>query len=530
MKQLLFRIIIFYFLSIESTMILVECRRIRLGRMRPGLISMNGQISSTIFTNNHQEPTVKSNDNSTLIIINNGNENNQSTSIYSEWSSWSRCRKRCKQVRTRICIRPSDCQSNIQKEERGCTGDRCRPNYHHHHHHHNNNNHHHHHYQQLIEQRPSGSSNGRGRGGTEFKVLYHLQSYVYSQWSKWSPCTEHCQTRRYRTCEMKEICGNSTIHEDAICAKKGSNCEKYFKSKEDEHQQFDLEGSSTTTNTNSYRQSINASRMINDETCGHSFIRNDMASMLRIIGGREANKGRWPWVVAILNRNHEAFCGGTLITSQFVITAAHCVRRRLYIRAGEHDLMIPEGSEQQEPVSSLFVHPEYDPDTVDNDIALLKLRRPLQMNRFVSPICLPSDQDILPTNSLGTILGWGKRKNSAMFGSDVLHQAQVPIADNDDCRNVYKDKYMISNNMVCAGYKKGKIDSCAGDSGGPLLFSKKSTSSSSTTSTTITDTKWFLYGITSFGEGCGKKNKYGIYAKVPNVVQWIRKTIMENLD
>lgn len=167
---------------------------------------------------------------------------------------------------------------------------------------------------------------------------------------------------------------------------------------------------------------------------------------------------------------------------------AHCVRRRLYIRAGEHDLMIPEGSEQQESVAGMFVHPEYDPDTVDNDIALLKLRKPFTINRFVSPICLPTADDLLPVNSLGTILGWGKRKNSAMFGSDVLHQAQVPIASSEDCKNVYKDKYMISDNMVCAGYKKGKIDSCAGDSGGPLLFSKKSLDKNID--------QWFLYGIT----------------------------------
>lgn len=160
----------------------------------------------------------------------------------------------------------------------------------------------------------------------------------------------------------------------------------------------------------------------------------------------------------------------------------------MYIRAGEHDLMIPEGSEQQESVAGMFVHPEYDPDTVDNDIALLKLRKPFTTNRFVSPICLPTADDLLPVNSLGTILGWGKRKNSAMFGSDVLHQAQVPIASSEDCKNVYKDKYMISDNMVCAGYKKGKIDSCAGDSGGPLLFSKKSIDQSMD--------KWFLYGIT----------------------------------
>ncbi|UXI14518.1 Caspase-1 precursor [Sarcoptes scabiei] len=432
--------------------------------------------------------------------------------MYSEWSNWSRCRKRCKQVRTRICIAPDLCQSTVQKEERSCTGGRCRSNQ-------STESQNHNHHSQLMETISNQLIlNDRSRGRNEFKVLYHLQSFVYSQWSKWSPCTDNCQTRRYRTCEMKEICGNSTIHEDAICAKKGSNCEKYFKSKSSNMELENLDDNLDSSGP--FHNPINDSRTINDETCGLTMIKNDLSSMLRIIGGREATKGRWPWVVAILNRNHEAFCGGTLITSQFVITAAHCVRRRLYVRAGEHDLMIPEGSEQQEPISAMFVHPEYDPDTVDNDIALLKLRKPLKMNRYVSPICLPSADDQLQVNSLGTILGWGKRKNSAIFGSDVLHQAQVPIADVDDCKNVYKDKYMISPNMVCAGYKKGKIDSCAGDSGGPLLFNKKMFNSG--------HDKWYLYGITSFGEGCGKKNKYGIYAKVPNVVNWIRKTITEN--
>ena len=78
----------------------------------------------------------------------------------------------------------------------------------------------------------------------------------------------------------------------------------------------------------------------------------------------------------------------------------------------------------------------------------------------------------MDVDQLGTILGWGKRKNSAMFGTDVLHQAKVPIASLQDCRNVYQD-YFISNNMVCAGYKRGKVDSCAGDSGGPLLLQQQ---------------------------------------------------------
>ena len=89
---------------------------------------------------------------------------------------------------------------------------------------------------------------------------------------------------------------------------------------------------------------------------------------------------------------------------------------------------------------------------------------------------------------------------------------QIPVVSKAECNNVYKD-YYISDNMFCAGYQGGRIDTCAGDSGGPLLCQKGDAG------------PWTIYGITSFGEGCGQQGKYGIYAKVPNFTRWIESVI-----
>lgn len=109
--------------------------------------------------------------------------------IYSEWSQWKRCNRRCKQVRTRTCKSNQICGTTVLKEERGCTGGRC----------------------MLTTNLPTTDQQepSRGRGRTnEFRVLYHLQSMIYSKWSEWSPCTRTCRTRRYRACEISEICGS----------------------------------------------------------------------------------------------------------------------------------------------------------------------------------------------------------------------------------------------------------------------------------------------------------------------------------
>lgn len=191
------------------------------------------------------------------------------------------------------------------------------------------------------------------------------------------------------------------------------------------------------------------------------------------------------------------------------------MKNRLFVRAGESNFASDQGTKQEVAVSEIFVHPEYDNHTVDNDIALLKLEHPLELDDFVWPICLPSQEEQMATNKNGTILGWGKKHNTDLFGTHELQEARVPIADTEECKKVY-DSYHITENMFCAGHRLGRVDSCAGDSGGPLMLRKKDGKQRN---------RWYLYGITSFGEGCGKKGKYGIYAKVPRMVSWIRHTI-----
>ena len=146
-------------------------------------------------------------------------------------------------------------------------------------------------------------------------------------------------------------------------------------------------------------------------------------------------KGRWPWQVAILNKYREVFCGGTLVAPGWVLTAAHCVRKHLFVRLGEHDLVEKEGTEFEYAVKTAVLHPDYNPDTVDNDVALLKIpettdhRSSGQGSSWDFPsACLPEDgEDLPPTGSHCTIVGWGKEKNTHVFGTDVLHEAEVIV-------------------------------------------------------------------------------------------------------
>jgi len=369
-------------------------------------------------------------------------------------------------------------------------------------------------HQNYKLERPQHSSNITSRG-----LPLHLQydSKWYGRWSRWSPCSISCTTQRFRWCKRPAFCRNGYIREVAYCYIEGSFCQRWIyrqiQQQNDEENEADVDGEddsgiwsrgSSRDGVHNGAEEARAPRRLDCGIANHTGV----WSLRRIIGGHPTQKGRWPWQVAILNRFKEAFCGGTLIDLRWVLTAAHCVRKRLYVRLGEHDLDENEGTELEFRVELAVTHPGYDADTVDNDVALLRLPVDVRPDKYRGFACLPRhEQELPPAHRLCTIIGWGKKRSSDAFGTDILHEATVPIVASHICRNVYMD-YHITDNMFCAGYERGRKDSCAGDSGGPLLCQDDTS-------------RWTVFGITSFGEGCGKRGKFGIYTKLPNYVKWI---------
>ncbi|XP_017843609.2 uncharacterized protein LOC108600489 isoform X2 [Drosophila busckii] len=349
---------------------------------------------------------------------------------------------------------------------------------------------------------------------------------VYSKWSRWTKCSPKCTTRRYKKCRINEQCGREVLREIAYCYTEGSFCQQWLHTQVQKAPAYESrpEAASSTAMRRMHTGNMNANVIMSGKgyrgpeysppkiQCGltRSAGQRSMYNMLKIIGGKAARKGEWPWQVAIFNRFKEAFCGGTLIAPLWVLTAAHCVRKVLYVRFGEHNLDYEDGTEVQLRVLKSYKHPNFDKRTVDSDVALLRLPKAVNATSWIGFSCLPRPFQPLPKNVDCTVIGWGKRRNRDMVGTSVLHQADVPIIPMENCRSVYHD-YTITKNMFCAGHHRGRIDTCAGDSGGPLLCRD----------TTKANHPWTIFGITSFGDGCAKRNKFGIYAKVPNYVDWV---------
>ncbi|CAN9501491.1 unnamed protein product [Ophioblennius macclurei] len=243
----------------------------------------------------------------------------------------------------------------------------------------------------------------------------------------------------------------------------------------------------------------------------------------RIVGGDEAKPGEIPWQVSLMSysdvlKRAQPFCGGTLLSELWVITAAHCLveakisQRKFFIRAGEHDVGLVEGPERDHEVAQALLHPLYDfeKSQYNHDIALLKLASPVELSSQRRPVCLgPKDftENLLKESSSSMVSGWGRLKFQGLQ-SEKLQKLQVPYVDRTTCKQSSRDH--VTRFMFCAGYRNIQKDACQGDSGGPHVTNYKGT--------------WFLTGIVSWGEECAKDGKYGIYTRVSRYYAWISQT------
>ncbi|XP_067035214.1 trypsin-1-like [Acropora muricata] len=237
----------------------------------------------------------------------------------------------------------------------------------------------------------------------------------------------------------------------------------------------------------------------------------------RIVGGKNALPGNWPWQVTMdyFGESNPHWCGGSIVTPNWILTAAHCFdygddMNAYSITAGEYNLNGLEGYEQNVTVEKIFKHPDY--DGRDFDVALVKLNTTIKYNSHVRPVCLPKTD--LEPQTICYVTGWGHTSEGGNIAR-ILQQATVPLVSRETCQKAYGDLgYNITKRMRCAGYAEGNIDACQGDSGGPLVCHK--------------DHSWYLMGVVSWGVGCARKGRYGVYADMMEAKYWVQKTINEN--
>uniref|UniRef100_A0A3P8UXW5 Ovochymase 1 n=1 Tax=Cynoglossus semilaevis TaxID=244447 RepID=A0A3P8UXW5_CYNSE len=225
----------------------------------------------------------------------------------------------------------------------------------------------------------------------------------------------------------------------------------------------------------------------------------------RIIGGQEAIPFSWPWQASLSFASMPA-CGGAIISPQWVVSAAHCFKRfkkasYWTVVAGKHDI-------DMMGVAAILPHHGYNSRTKENDIALVKLQQPLAFSRSVRPITIWTSA--LPVFRECTITGWGSTHGPRI---NRLQEVNVTVLPPDVCNRYYTGR--IRSSMFCAGNEKGGVDACQGDSGGPLSC--------------YTGNKFELAGLVSWGVGCGRKKRPGVYTKLDIHAQWLTKIIKNSI-
>jgi len=238
------------------------------------------------------------------------------------------------------------------------------------------------------------------------------------------------------------------------------------------------------------------------------YITSKVVRSSRIVGGDDVEPGRYPWVVSIVDEQNIQFCGGSLITSEWVLSAAHCAGRGFSVQIGRNNLAKMDENYEQIPIVKEVMHPNFCEEKHSFDFLMIKIQWPSNFETMI----LARPDTKLPHGLPVTAMGWG----SLFYGgprSDVLQEVEVDVVNNTVCNDSYKSIAPITDDMLCAS-REGK-DSCYGDSGGPLIWKGD-------------DGYYVQVGISSWGEFCAEPAYPGVYSRVSVGIQWMTEVIRQD--